>query len=60
MNKIMLNFYFLGMVLLAFIIIIVDSLLIFKARLWSLIVAHLVLKSDIVLLAVQKDLIGLV
>ena len=59
MNKIMLYFYFLWM-LVAFVIIIVDSLLVLNAGLWSLMIACLVLKADIVLLAVQKDVVGLV
>jgi hypothetical protein len=59
LNKIMLYFYFLWM-LVAFVIIIVDSLLVFNAGLWSLMIAWLVLKANIVLLAVQKDVVGLV
>ena len=59
LNKIMLYFYFLWM-LVAFVIIIVDSLLVLNAGLWSLMIACLVLKADIVLLAVQKDVVGLV
>ena len=38
LNKIMLYFYFLWM-LVAFVIIIVDSLLVFNAGLWSLMIA---------------------